>query len=775
MTITRKVGSLLLLLTAGSLIGTATFAVFLRSTAVDFLFFLAANNEERLLQQLYVNNVMIRDGHSDLRATQLESIRDFDALLASMESGGRDSSLGISIIVESVRDLAARPGGTLESIGPEVVRALIEGIPEPPEYLRQRVSTVRGRWLRLKDSFLAVAERPAADPKAVDATAAIAAEMPVFNQASRDVVSAAGIRLFEIRRLMLGILVSIAALSIVLFVLGLLVTRRFIAKPVQRLQTASQRIGAGDFDYRVPIAERASNDELVDLGRTFNKMADEIGRAVGRYRELFENANDFVYTTDLDGTFLTVNKAAEIISGYRREELLQKNFANLMTTEDAALLRSVESMPSEAQLSGVRELRIVSKQGKPISLEDSSRLIYENGMPVGVQGVARDVTERDRMRRQLDTAQRMEAIGRLAGGIAHDFGNVLTIISGYCSLIRGSLKEDDPLREEVDGIQKASQRAESMVRHLLTFSRGQILNRRILNLEKSLMEMTSVLRRLIGENIAFSVNLAPNLGSINFDATQLEQVLVNLALNARDSMSAGGQLRIDATNEDAAGESVHPEDDLPSGSYVRLAVSDTGCGIPPEMLDRIFEPFFSTKTQGTGLGLSTVYSIVHQSGGRVFAESRVGQGTKMTIYLPRVFEAPEADEPPAELTASRERERILLVEDEAEVRRFVQHMLQSAGYSVVEAMDPVDALAICGRPDEAIDLVLTDVVMPNISGPDLAARLKAVRPDLKILFMSGYPRDEFERHHKSGEAVHLIQKPLNSEMLAEKVREVLDG
>ena len=775
MTITRKVGALLLLLTAGSLIGTFTFAIFLRSTAVDFLFFLASSNEERLLQQLYVNNLMILDGHSDFRAPQLELIRDFDALLASMENGGRDPSQWTSIVIERVRDAATHPGGTLESTGPEVVRVLIEGMPIPPEDLRHNVGAVRREWLQLKSSFITVAERPANDATAVQASQRITLEMPAFGQTSRAVVGATAIRLFNIRQLMLGILISIAAFSVVLFAAGLLVTRRFIARPVRHLQTASQRIGSGDFDYRVPVSSGPSNDELVDLGKTFNKMADQIRRALDRYRQLFENANDFVYTTDLDGTFLTVNKAAEAISGYRQEELLQKTFADLMTPADAASYLSLDSMPSRERLSGVRELRIVSKEGKPVTLEDSSRLIYENGMPVGIHGVARDVTERDRLRKQLDVSQRMEAIGRLAGGIAHDFGNVFTIISGYCSLIRSSLKKDDPLAEEVEGIQKASQRADSMVRHLLTFSRGQILSRRVLTLGKALDEMTAVLRRLIGENIGFTVKVAPDLGSIHFDATQLEQVLVNLALNARDSMPSGGSLLIEATNQDVAGEPAHSQDELPAGPYVRLTVSDTGCGIAPEVLDRIFEPFFSTKTQGTGLGLSTVYSIVRQSGGRIFAQSCVGQGTTMTIYLPRVIAISETDEPPAELRSGHGKERILVVEDEDEVRRFVHYMLRSAGYIVVEALDPAAALAICGKPDEVIDLVLTDVVMPNISGPELAERLRAMRPDLKILFMSGYPRDEFERHYKRGETVHLIQKPLNSEMLAEKVREVLDG
>jgi PAS domain S-box-containing protein len=574
---------------------------------------------------------------------------------------------------------------------------------------------------------------------------------------------------------MLMTLASIAALSIVLFAAGLLFTRRFIARPIQNLRTASQRIGSGDFSYRVPDRLYDSNDELADLGKTFNTMADQIHRSLERYRELFENATDFVYTADLNGRFLTVNRAAETISGFSREELLQKTFADLMAPGDAGLWRQArERSPSVEPLTAVHEIHILSKDGKRVSLEDSSRLIYENGMPGGIQGVARDVTERNRLKEKLDLSQKMEAIGRLAGGISHDFGNLLTIIAGYCMLIRDGLKGDDPLRAEVEGIQRASQRAASMIRHLLSFSRGQILSPRLLATEKAIGEMTEVLGRLIGENIELVTKIAPGLGCVRMDPTQFEQVLVNIVLNARDSMPGGGKLWIGAANEDVPATAVHTGDGLPPGPYIRLTVTDTGCGMTPDVLSRIFEPFFSTKTQGTGLGLSSVYSIIQQSGGQISAESQVGTGTTMTIHLPRVLEIPEAEGPATPARVARGNETILLVEDEVDVRRFVREMLRSEGYSVVEARDQSDAITLFGSADEQFDLVLTDVVMPNMSGPELADRLRGLRPDVKILFMSGYPRDEFEKNPKRGETVHFIQKPLSSKILAEKVRGILD-
>jgi PAS domain S-box-containing protein len=752
MTITKKVGSLLLLLTVGSLIGILTFGVFLQRTSVDFLFYLAASNEERMLQQLYVNTVMIRDGHENVRASQRELIREFDGLLKALQNGGLNPS-GVTPLqlTERVRDAAAHPGGTLETTGPEVVRILTDAMPPPPAELQEKIVTLSGRWPRLKKSFSIVAERPKDDPAAGDASEIVRSEMPAISQASREVASVSATRLLEIRKTVLTTLASIAGLSIVLFAIGLLFTRRFIARPIRNLQTASQRIGAGDFSYRMPDRLYESNDELADLGKTFNRMADQVHRSVERYRELFENATDFVYTADLNGRFLTVNRAAENISGYSREELLQKTFTDLMESGEAELSETVH------------EIYILSKDGKRVVLEDSRRLIYEDGKPVGIQGVARDVTERNRLKEKLDLAQKMEAIGRLAGGIAHDFGNVLTIIGGYCMLIRDGLKADDPLRTEVDGIQRASQRATSMIRQVLSFSRGQILSPRLLAPGKAISEMTDVLGRLIGEDIELVTNLAPDLGYVYMDPTQLEQVLVNLALNARDSMPGGGKFSIEAVNEHT-----------PSGASIRITVTDTGCGMTPDVLARIFEPFFSTKTQGTGLGLSNVYSIIRQSGGQISAESLPGAGTTMTIHVPRQSELPEAEEAAIAPRSGTGNERILLVEDEVNVRRFVREMLRSEGYAVIEATDQSHAIAVCEKADEKVDLVLTDVVMPNMSGPQLAEQLRVLRPDMKILFMSGYPREEFEESRKRGEAVHFIQKPITSKTLAEKVRGILD-
>jgi PAS domain S-box-containing protein len=584
-TITKKVGALLLLLTVGSLVGILTFALFLQRTALDFVYVAAASNEDRVLQQLYVNSIMIHDGHEDIRGPQQELIRTFDTLLDRLQNGAPNPShLTPADFMERLPNVASITGNTFGS-GPEVLLLVMDLLPRPPDDLRDKILRLRSEWLRLKDGFSG------------DNSELIKERMPAISQASRELAAAAGARLIQKRQTMLTTLASIAGLSIMVFVTGLVLTRKF------------------------------------------NAMADQVQLLLGRYRELFENANDFVYTTDLDGRFLTVNRAGEAISGYSREELLQKTFSDLMPPADAELWR-------QKQQESLSEIHIVSKDEKRISLEDSRRPIYENGIVTGIQGVARDVTERNRLKEKLDLARKVEAVGRLAGGIAHDFGNVLTIITGYCTLIHKSLKPDDPLQAEVEGIQKASQRAIAMIRQLLIFSRGQTYVPKVIAADKAISEMTSALRRLIGDNIELTTRVALPLGHINMDPAQFEQILVNLVLNARDAMSAGGKIRIEARNEDVSPAEMNTDEALTPGPYIRFKVSDTGCGMTPEVLSRMFEPFFSTKTQGTGLGLSGVYAIVRQAGGQISAESQPGNGTTVTIYLPRVLEVPASTPAP---------------------------------------------------------------------------------------------------------------------------------
>jgi PAS domain S-box-containing protein len=456
-----------------------------------------------------------------------------------------------------------------------------------------------------------------------------------------------------------------------------------------------------------------------------------------------------------------VNRAAESISGYSRQELLQMRLDDIVAPDQSDVAARIrESIASGRSEAAFYELDIVRKDGSRVTLENSIWPMHDGGRTVGFQGVARDVTERKRLQEQLRVAQKMEVVGRLAGGIAHDFGNILTIINGYCSMILSRGPHDEALRSEVLGIQGAGQRAASLIRHLLTFSKVQIVRPRLINVDYALAEMKDVLQRLVGENVQLSITVRESTGSIRFDPIQLEQVIVNLVLNARDSMPSGGRISIEAR--------------VSNEQWVCITVTDTGYGMPPEVLSQIFEPFFSTKEQGTGLGLSTVHSIIEQAGGSIKAASEPYAGTTITVLLPRVEDTHDHSPPSAQRSVPKGTGTILLVEDEDEVRILVKQMLRTSGYTVLEAADQNHAREICRNLNQTIDVMLTDVVMPRISGPQLAAEVRSIRPELKVIYMSGYPRDRFEQDGYPN-ILHFIQKPLTPEDLRALVRDVISG
>jgi len=381
---------------------------------------------------------------------------------------------------------------------------------------------------------------------------------------------------------------------------------------------------------------------------------------------------------------------------------------------------------------------------------------------------------------QLRHSQKMEAVGRLAGGMAHDFNNLLTAITGYCEFLLEELDPADPRRTEVQGIQSAAERAASLIRQLLAFGRRQVLQPKVVNLNAVVADMDNMLRRLIGEDIELVTRLDSALGCVNADPGQIEQVIMNLAVNARDAMSRGGTLAIETTNVDLDETYAHKRVVVKPGSYVMLAVSDTGQGMDQETQAHMFEPFFTTKEKGkgTGLGLSTVYGIVKQSGGYIWVYSEIGHGTTFKIYLPCVEGTAETTETRATLAAAPPQqgsETILIVEDDAKVRTLVHKMLEKNKYTVIEASNGSEALALCEQFKGPIHLVLTDVVMPQMSGAQLVSRLTAVRPEIKVLYMSGYTDDAIVHHGVLEPGIAFIGKPFNAESLARKVREVLDA
>jgi signal transduction histidine kinase/CheY-like chemotaxis protein len=402
-----------------------------------------------------------------------------------------------------------------------------------------------------------------------------------------------------------------------------------------------------------------------------------------------------------------------------------------------------------------------------IALENS-RLLHES---------RRAYDELAETQGQLEQAQKMDAIGRLAGGVAHDFNNLLTVILGRTDILLHPLKPEDPMRRGIELIQRTAGRAADLTRQLLAFSRKQVLEAVVVDLNAVTAEMKDLLGRLIGEDIALVTAPTTGLGHVKADRGQIEQVLMNLAVNARDAMPQGGHLIVETANVDLDGDFVRRHVGARPGPHVMLAVSDSGVGIPREVQPHIFEPFFTTKEQGrgTGLGLATVYGIVKQSGGYITVDSESGRGTTFRIYLPRVdAAAPAADRSARPTAAAGGTETILLVEDEEGVRELARDILRSSGYTVIEARNGAEALLLCERHQGPLDLLLTDVVMPRMSGRELAERLAALRPDLIVLYMSGYTDDAVIRHGVLGAGTAFLQKPFTPGALVGRVRETLD-
>ena len=533
--------------------------------------------------------------------------------------------------------------------------------------------------------------------------------------------------------------------------------------------------------YTAPI--KSSQDEY--FGRvwffrdiTERKRAEENLRASEeRYRDLVENAHDIIYSHDLEGNYTSMNKAGETITGYTVEEALKLNLARTVAPEYLTEVREMLQRKLAGDRVTAYEMEIIAKDGRRVTVEANTKLVYQDGVAIGVQGIARDITERKQLEDQLRQSQKMEAIGQLAGGVAHDFNNLLTAINGYSSLALQRMNGNDPIRGYLEEIKKAGDRAANLTRQLLAFGRKQILQPLALNLNGVVKDMNNMLRRLIGEDIVLAAKLDPALKKIKADPGQIEQVLVNLVVNARDAMPQGGNLTIETANVELREEYTSKHVGVRPGNYAMLAISDTGVGMNEETQARIFDPFFTTKEKdkGTGLGLSTVYGIVKQSGGNIWVYSEPGHGTTFKIYLPQI-ESPAAQTEieTKEEDAPRGSETILLVEDEDVVRGLARQILEQAGYHVLEARGGEEAVHLSTEHSGAIDLLLTDVVMPKASGKEIANLITSIRPDLRVLFMSGYTDEAIVHHGVLDSGVEFIQKPFTPASLARKVREVLE-
>ena len=508
-------------------------------------------------------------------------------------------------------------------------------------------------------------------------------------------------------------------------------------------------------------------------------LAEQLSESEARFRGLFDHVAEGVFQTTPDGRLLLVNPAFVDMLGYdSAEELLRHQTPDLYETDEQR--RTVVSdLQRDGQIRNT-EVQLKRRDGTSFPALVNIRVVEYDGGDY-YEGTVTDVTERARLEARLRQAQKMEAVGQLAGGVAHDFNNILTAILGYAEVLLDEYEEGDRLRRDVEEIKKAGNRAAGLTRQLLAFSRQQVLLPTVVDLNALTDNLASMLRRLIGGHIQLSLDLDADLGAVRADPGQIEQVIMNLVVNARDAMPRGGQLTIETANVDLDEEYSRSHGIVMSdyGRFAMLAVSDTGIGMSEETKRKIFEPFFTTKPrhQGTGLGLATVYGIVKQSRGYVWVYSEPGQGTTVKVYLPEV-DAPlalirhETEEKEAVEGGS---ETILLVDDEESIRLLSRTFLERHGYRVLDAANAVEAFETLSKHPEPVNLLLTDVIMPGESGPELLRRVRVIRPDICVLYVSGYADQAIFNREILETGAPFLQKPFSRPALARKVRDVLDA
>jgi len=539
------------------------------------------------------------------------------------------------------------------------------------------------------------------------------------------------------------------------------------------------RLGAQDYLVKGRI-EGPLLAQAIRYAIERKRAEDALHASERRALTLFDAVDLIVLGLDSGGVVDYVNPFFLQLTGYTREDVLgQPWIERFVPTAHQAGMSGLFLELYDRDLHAHYQNPIVTKAGEERLIAWNNTVVRDReGRPSGTLSVGEDITEHRRLEEQYRQAQRMEAVGRLAGGVAHDFNNILTAILGYAELLLMELPPDSEHLADAAEIRTAAQRAAGLTRQLLAFSRQQVLQPTVLCVNDVLANVENMLCRLLGENVALRTALAPDAGNVRADAGQLEQVIVNLAVNARDAMSAGGKLTIETANAELSEDDAEANQPVVAGQYVMLAVTDTGVGISPENRLRIFEPFFTTKEQGkgTGLGLSTVYGIVKQSGGYIWVYSEPGKGATFKVYLPRVDAPVEPQTPPRPIQGTPAgTETILLAEDDEQLRKLVRGLLDRVGYQVLSAASAEDALAQARRYRGQIHLLLTDVVMPGEGGHQLASRLAQARPATRTLFMSGYTDAAIVDHGILERGHHYLQKPFTPAVLARRVRDVLDA
>jgi PAS domain S-box-containing protein len=495
-----------------------------------------------------------------------------------------------------------------------------------------------------------------------------------------------------------------------------------------------------------------------------------------RYRELFENANDLVYVHDLQGNFLAINKTAERVSGYTREEALCMNIAQVVAPEFVGRVRHMIARKVAGVEAATYELEICTKAGRRVPLEISSRLVYQDGKPVAVQGIGRDITERKQLERQLRQAQRMEALGTLAGGIAHDFNNILAAILGYTELALYDLPPGTHTWHNLQEVLTAGRRAKDLVQQILTFSRQTEQERKPVPFNSIVKEVLRLLRASLPSTIEIRQDISPEVITVLADPTQIHQVLMNLCANAEYAMrDTGGILDVRLASVIVDATVVEAPPTLPPGPYARLTIRDTGGGMPPEVLERIFEPFFTTKgvREGTGMGLAVVHGIITSHEGAIMVTSTPGQGTTFEVYLPRTSGRP-GESAMRESTVPHGTECILFVDDEVSLAHLGQEVLERLGYTVVVRTSSLEALEAFRAMPNRFDLVITDQTMPHMTGEQLARELRRLRADIPIILCTGFSHTMVAEKAQALNINAFLMKPLVTRDLGMAIRQILD-
>ncbi len=537
---------------------------------------------------------------------------------------------------------------------------------------------------------------------------------------------------------------------------------------------AALRGGAGDFVLKDRLARL---NPAVERGLREARSRRTLRTTEERYRRIVETTSEGVWIVDTNGDTDFMNARMATMLGVGAEDTIGKPAIDFVHLDS----RSTWVSHCERRERGVvahADIRLARPDGKVIwVLVDSTVTFDEVGRYEGILAMAMDMTERRRLEDQLRQSQKMEAIGSLAGGVAHDFNNLLSVILSYTSLALEGLRPGEPIHADLEEVRKAGERAADLTRQLLAFGRQQMLQPKIVSCNQILGGMERMVRRILGEDIELSLLTSHTLGKTRVDPGQLEQVIMNLVVNARDAMPGGGKVTFETGNVELDAEYCAQHLDVVAGAYVMLCVTDTGTGMDAATRAHIFEPFFTTKEKGkgTGLGLSTVFGIVKQSGGHIWVYSEPERGTTFKVYLPRTDGVPEeATSAPALPSSLEGTETILLVEDDEQVRAIMRTILRRHGYNVLEAQNGGEAFLICEKFSARIHLLLTDVVMPRMSGRELAERLAVMRADIKVMYVSGYTENSVVHHGVLDAGVSFLQKPITPDALLRKVREVLD-